>query len=98
MCFLAHNRSDCGNFATHPLEFDKEEAQVHKDTQHMNTCTALYELRIRSVNKVEALTLSLGKSHDKKNCTSLYEVVGNSFGWRLNAANDLRGGKNDIYL
>jgi hypothetical protein len=32
----------------------------------MNTCTALYELRIRSVNKVEALTLSLGKSHDKK--------------------------------
>lgn len=63
---MAHTRSDCGNFATHPLELDNEEAQLHKDTQHMNTCTALYELRIRSVNKVEALTLSLGKSHDKK--------------------------------
>jgi hypothetical protein len=33
-----------------------------------------------------------------KNCTSLYEDVGNSFGWRLNAANDLRGGKNNLHL
>jgi len=27
----------------------------------MNICTALYEIRLRSVNKFEALSLSLGK-------------------------------------
>jgi len=65
MC-VAHTRSDCGNFATRRLEFENEEAQQCKDTQHTNICTALYEIGLRSVNKLEALSLSLGISSDKK--------------------------------
>jgi len=32
----------------------------------MNICTALYEIPLRSVKKLEAHSLSLSKSHDKK--------------------------------
>ena len=66
MCVCGTSRSDCGNFATRPPEFDNEETKTHKDTQYLNISTALYELGIQGVNKLDALTLSLGKSYEKK--------------------------------